>query len=130
MTQTPNGFSVEHWPTEIRLKKAEKVLEIDFDDGKSFALPAELLRVESPSAEVQGHGPGQKQIVAGRSHVGIMELEPVGNYAVRIKFDDLHDTGIFSWDYLYRLGADRDTIWAEYLAALEAKGLSRDPKRH
>ena len=92
------------WPVELRLKRAEKRLDIDFDDGKRFSLPAEYLRVESPSAEVQGHGPGEKIIVAERAHVGILELEPVGNYAVRIKFDDLHDTGIYSWDYLYQLG--------------------------
>jgi len=116
-----------HWPVEIRLKRAERALEIDFDDGKRFRYPAELLRVESPSAEVQGHGPSQKQIVAGRAHVGIMELEPVGNYAIRIKFDDLHDTGIFSWAYLYELGEKSETLWAQYLAALAAKGLSREP---
>jgi len=116
-----------HWPVEIRLKRAERALEIDFDDGKRFRYPAELLRVESPSAEVQGHGPSQKQIVAGRAHVGIMELEPVGNYAIRIKFDDLHDTGIFSWAYLYELGQNSETLWAQYLAALAAKGLSREP---
>ena len=115
------------WPVEIRLKRAERALEIDFDDGKHFRYPAELLRVESPSAEVQGHGPSQKQIVAGRAHVGIMELEPVGNYAIRIKFDDLHDTGIFSWTYLYELGEKSETLWAQYLAALAAKGLSREP---
>ena len=122
-----NTFSTEHWPTEIRLKQVEKILEIDFDDGSTFALPAELLRVESPSAEVQGHGPDQKKLVAGRRHVGIMELEPIGNYAVKIKFDDLHDTGIFSWQYLYQLGRDQDQIWRDYLAAIEASGLSRDP---
>ena len=127
MSTTGNSFSVAHWPTEIRLKKAEKILEVDFDDGSSFSLPAELLRVESPSAEVQGHSPSQKQILSGRRHVGIMELEPVGNYAVRIKFDDLHDTGIYSWDYLYNLGKIKDEAWADYLAALEEKGLSRDP---
>ena len=115
------------WPVEIRLKREEKLLEVDFDDGKCFRLPAEFLRVESPSAEVQGHGPGQKQLVAGRRHVGILALEPVGNYAVRIKFDDLHDTGIFSWDYLYQLGIEQDKRWREYLAALAAKGLSREP---
>ncbi len=114
-------------PTEIRLNKAEKALEIDFDDGVHFTLAAEYLRVESPSAEVQGHGPGQKQLVAGRRHVGIMALEPVGNYAVRITFDDLHDTGLFSWEYLYELGATGEARWQEYLAALEAEGLSRDP---
>ena len=116
-----------HWPVEIRLKRAERALEVDFDDGKHFRYPAELLRVESPSAEVQGHGPSQKQIVAGRAHVGIMELEPVGNYAIRIKFDDLHDTGIFSWTYLYELGENSEALWAQYLAALAAKGLSREP---
>jgi len=117
------------WPIELRLKKAEKQLEVSFDDGKKFSLPAEYLRVESPSAEVQGHGPGEKIIVAGRAHVGIMELEPVGNYAVRIKFDDLHDTGIFSWDYLYQLGIEHDKRWRAYLAALNARGLSREPPR-
>ena len=115
------------WPTALRLKSAEKVLEIDFDDGTAFALPAEFLRVESPSAEVRGHGPGQKQLVAGRRHVGIMTLEPVGNYAVRIVFDDLHDTGLYSWDYLYELGRDRERLWRAYLEALDDAGLSRDP---
>lgn len=121
-------FETTSWPKEIRLKKAEKMLEIEFDDGHVFALPAELLRVESPSAEVMGHGPGQKQIVAGRRDVGIMALEPVGNYAIRIKFDDLHDTGIYSWQYLRFLGENRERIWQEYLAALESRGLSRDPR--
>ena len=104
MNGPASEFSVAHWPTEIRLKKAEKALEVDFDDGSSFRFPAELLRVESPSAEVQGHGPGQKQTVSGRRHVGIMEIEPVGNYAICIKFDDLHDTGIYTWDYLHEAG--------------------------
>ena len=117
------------WPVELRLKKAEKRLEIRFDDGKTFSLPAEYLRVESPSAEVQGHGPGERIIVPGRAHVGIMELEPVGNYAVRIKFDDLHDTGIFSWEYLYQLGVEHDKRWRAYLATLNARGLSREPPR-
>jgi DUF971 family protein len=117
------------WPVEIRLIKAEKLLEVTFDDGKVFRLPAEYLRVESPSAEVQGHGPGQKQLVGGRRHVGIMAVEPVGNYAVRLKFDDLHDTGIFSWRYLYELGAEQEVRWAKYLKALEAAGLSREPRR-
>ena len=114
-------------PVEIRLKKEEKLLEVDFENGVSFQLPAELLRVESPSAEVQGHGPGQKVLISGRRHVGIMELEPVGHYAVRIKFDDLHDSGIFSWDFLYELGEGRDETWQTYLDALAEKGLSRDP---
>lgn len=115
------------WPVEIKVDRANKRLEIEWDNGESFSYPAEYLRVESPSAEVQGHGPGQKQVVAGRRHVGIMELEPVGNYAVRIKFDDLHDTGFYSWPYLYRLGKDKDRLWAEYLQALEQRGLSREP---
>jgi DUF971 family protein len=122
-------FSTRHWPTEIRLKQAEKRLEVDFDDGTRFQLPAEYLRVESPSAEVQGHGPGEKTIVAGRSQVGILALDPVGNYAVRIRFDDLHDTGIYSWQYLYELGQEQATRWATYLAELDKRGLSRDPPR-
>ncbi|MFQ5783496.1 MAG: gamma-butyrobetaine hydroxylase-like domain-containing protein [Alphaproteobacteria bacterium] len=120
-------FETAHWPVEIRLKRDEKRLEVDFDDGSRFALAAEYLRVESPSAEVQGHGPGQKQIVAGRRHVGILDVEPVGNYAIRIRFDDLHDTGIYTWQYLYDLGARRAEIWPAYLDALAAQGLSRDP---
>lgn len=120
-------FSQQHRPSEIRLKREERILEIDFEGGVTVALPAELLRVESPSAEVQGHGPGQKTIIAGRRHVGIMGVEPVGNYAVRLKFDDMHDTGIFSWDTLYDMGARKDELWNGYLAALEEKGLSRDP---
>ena len=117
------------WPVELRLRRAEKRLDIEFDDGKRFSLPAEYLRVESPSAEVQGHGPGERIIVAERAHVGIIDLEPVGNYAVRIKFDDLHDTGIYSWDYFYQLGVEYDKRWQAYLAALALKGLSREPKR-
>ncbi len=128
-TDKHEDLSTQHWPVEIRLKQAEKALEVDFDDGAKFHFPAELLRVESPSAEVMGHGPGQKTIVAGRSQVGIMAVEPVGNYAIRIKFDDMHDTGIFSWRYLYELGLNQQKVWAEYLKALEAKGLSRDPRR-
>ena len=115
------------WPTEIRYVSADKRLEVAFESGDRFSLPAELLRVESPSAEVQGHGPGQKTVVSGRRHVGIMSIEPVGNYAVKISFDDLHDTGIYTWDYLYHLGRDQDAIWRDYLAALEARKLSRDP---
>ena len=120
-------FGTRHRPTEIRLKREEKALEIDFEDGKSFRLPAELLRVESPSAEVQGHGPSQKTLVAGRRHVGIMAVEPVGNYAIRIKFDDMHDTGIYSWDTLYDYGQRQEEMWQDYLKAIEAESLSRDP---
>ena len=115
------------WPVQLRLIRAEKRLDVEFDDGKKFSLPAEYLRVESPSAEVQGHDPRNKVTVPGRIHVGIMELEPVGNYAVRIKFDDLHDTGIFSWDYLYQLGVEHPKRWRDYLQALKEKGLSREP---
>ena len=117
------------WPVELRLKKTEKLLEISFDDGTRFRLPAEYLRVESPSAEVQGHGPGQKTLVPGRAHVGIVGLEPVGNYAVRIIFDDLHDTGIFSWNYLHQLGVEHDKRWRAYVDGLAANGLSREPAR-
>ena len=114
-------------PTEIRLDRAAKVLHVSFDDGTTYALASELLRVESPSAEVQGHNPGQKQVVAGRRHVNIIGIAPVGHYAVRLLFDDLHDTGIYTWDYLAELGRDRDRLWAAYLDALESRGLSRDP---
>jgi DUF971 family protein len=117
------------WPTEIRLRKAEKILEVTFDDGRSFRIPAELLRVESPSAEVQGHGPSQKTQVPGRRHVGIIEVEPVGNYAVRLVFDDLHDTGIYTWAYLHHLGLNQERIFREYVDALAANGLSRDPPK-
>ncbi|MEJ1993853.1 MAG: DUF971 domain-containing protein [Limibacillus sp.] len=125
---TAESWESAHWPTELRYNKAEKTLHVTFDNGAAFALPAELLRVESPSAEVQGHGPGQKQIIAGRRHVGIMEIEPVGNYAVKIKFDDLHDSGIFSWKYLYELGERREELWNSYLSELEKRGLKRDPR--
>jgi DUF971 family protein len=124
-----SNAGTEHWPTELRLKQAEKVLEIAFDNGKRFRLPAEYLRVESPSAEVQGHSPSQKQLVHGRAQVGMLGVEAVGNYAVRIKFDDLHDTGIYSWRYLYELGEEQPRRWADYLSALKKAGLAREPKR-
>jgi DUF971 family protein len=125
VSEAPLGTA--HWPTELRLRSAERVLEVQFDDGSNFRLPAEYLRVESPSAEVQGHGPGQKQLVAGCARVGIVRLEPVGHYAVRIVFDDGHDTGIFSWRYLRELGREQPQRWRSYLAALAARGLSREP---
>jgi DUF971 family protein len=115
------------WPIEVRLFREKAEMEVDFDDGRTFRYPAEYLRVESPSAEVQGHGPDQKKIVAGRRHVRIEEIEPVGNYAIRIRFDDKHDTGIFSWSYLYELGTGYREKWDAYLAALLYQGLSRDP---
>jgi DUF971 family protein len=122
-----NPYTPQHRPTEIRLKSEKRMLEVDFDDGKIYSLTAELLRVESPSAEVQGHGPGQKTIVFGRRHVGIVEVVPVGNYAIQINFDDLHDTGIYSWDTLYDYGERQDELWQEYLESLNKLGLSRDP---
>ena len=122
-----NSFSQNYKPIEIRVKKEEKVLEIDFDNGASFCIPAELLRVESPSAEVQGHGPSQKRLITGRRHVGIIGVEPVGNYAIAIKFDDLHDSGIYTWDGLYDFGENQEVIWQAYLDQLDKKGLSRDP---
>ena len=121
------SFASDIWPTEIRVQSADKSLEIDFSTGESFSIPAELLRVESPSAEVQGHVPSQKKLVAGRAHVNIMGMEAVGNYAVKIKFDDLHDTGIYTWRYLHKLGSEKEQIWQSYLAELEAAGLSREP---
>ena len=123
----PPDPAAGQWPTEIRLQSAEKALEIDFDDGRTFRYPAEFLRVESPSAEVMGHGPGQRVIVAGRRHVGIAGIDPVGNYAIRIRFDDQHDTGIYTWTYLYELGGEQPKRWQIYLDALRDRGLSRDP---
>ena len=104
------------WPSELRLNPARDVLTVAFDNGGRFELPAEYLRVESPSAEVRGHG-GPKTIVTGKESVKISGLEPVGNYAVRIGFDDGHDSGLYSWTYLYQLGAEQDRIWAAYLQA-------------
>jgi DUF971 family protein len=112
-------------PTEIRLDRAARVLHVTFADGTAYALPAEYLRVESPSAEVQGHGPDQKTILGGKQHIGIGAVEPVGHYAVRLVFDDGHDTGLYSWDLLHELGADRDRLWPEYLRTLEKAGLER-----
>jgi DUF971 family protein len=105
------------WPTELRLDSAKTTLAVAFDNGERFALPAEYLRVESPSAEVQGHSAAQKQIVTGKESVKIEALEPVGNYAVRIRFDDGHDTGLYSWDYLHELGREQRSKWAAYLKA-------------
>jgi len=120
-------YTSKNQPVEIRLVREEKRLDVEFSDGHTFSLPAEFLRVESPSAEVQGHGPGQKTLVAGRRHVGIMGVEAVGNYAIRIKFDDLHDTGIFTWDILHEYGLNQSEMWQTYLDELERQGLSRDP---
>ncbi len=114
------------WPKEIRLRKADRVLDVEFDDGHSFSIPAELLRVESPSAEVQGHGAGRKKTVPGKRMVAIERVEPIGSYAVRLIFSDGHDSGLFTWDYLYELGSDGDAKMSAYIAAIEEKGLSRD----
>lgn len=113
------------WPTELKVDKDKRVLTVTFDDGRSFVLPAELLRVLSPSAEVQGHSPEQRVTVGGKKNVGIVRLEPVGNYAVRIVFDDGHDTGLFVWEYLRELGENREARWQDYLADLVAKKLTR-----
>ncbi len=114
------------WPTELRLAKDKRTLTVTFDDGQAMALPAEMLRVMSPSAEVQGHSPEQRVTVPGKRDVLIVALETVGNYAVRLTFDDMHNTGIFSWEYLHTLGREREGRWAAYLAELAAKGLGRD----
>jgi DUF971 family protein len=115
------------WPEALDYDPTTKILHVSFEGGTVFALPAEYLRVESPSAEVQGHGPSQKQTVSGRRHVGVQKIEPVGNYAVRLVFDDLHDTGLYTWQYLHELGREQAVRWQAYLDALGAKGLSRDP---
>ncbi|MGE0230736.1 MAG: gamma-butyrobetaine hydroxylase-like domain-containing protein [Flavobacteriaceae bacterium] len=120
MTTTPH-------PTEIRLSRDRKTLTVSFEDGFTFAYPAELLRVESPSAEVRGHTPSQRKTIGGKRHVAITAVEPVGNYAIRIAFDDLHATGIYSWTFLRELAAGHDRVWAAYLEALKQKGLSREP---
>ena len=114
-------------PTNITLHRASHVLEVAFDNGETFRLPAEYLRTHSPSAEVQGHGPGQRTLVYGRRHIQIMAVEPVGNYAVLLRFDDGHASGIFSWSVLYDLGRNQEKNWQAYVEALEAAGLSREP---
>ena len=117
------------WPTEIRLHKDRRTLTVTFDSGESFALPAEYLRVKSPSAEVQGHAPEERKTVPGKRYVAILEVQPIGNYAVRLVFDDLHSTGIYSWEYFLDLGRHHDAYWQDYLDELAAKGLSREPKK-
>ena len=113
-------------PTEILLHQKSRALEIAFSDGKRFRLPCEFLRVYSPSAEVRGHGPGQEVLQVGKMDVGITELEPVGHYAVRPIFSDGHDTGIYSWDYLYTLGVNQDEMWRRYLERIDEAGASRE----
>jgi DUF971 family protein len=115
------------WPTELRLAKDKKALSILFEDGGAYTLPAEYLRVMSPSAEVQGHAPDQRKTVGGKQEVMILNVIPVGNYAVRLTFDDMHSTGIFGWDYLDALGREHEERWATYLTELATKGLKRTP---
>lgn len=119
MTQDP-------WPTEIRLSQGGRMLHVAFDDGAAFAMSAELLRVRSPSAEVQGHSPRDQKTVGGKRNVAIIAVAPVGNYAVRLDFDDMHRTGIYTWRYLRRLGETAEASFASYLRELEGKGLDRD----
>jgi DUF971 family protein len=116
-------------PTALTVHKHSRVLEVAFDDGSNFSLPFEFLRVYSPSAEVRGHGAGQEVLQTGKRNVEISALEPVGNYAVQPSFSDGHDTGIFSWDYLYWLGANHSGLWEDYLKRLEAAGFTRDSGR-
>ena len=120
-------MDMKRWPTELRLAKDKRTLHVTFDDGLQFDLPAEYLRVTSPSAEVQGHSPSERKTVPGKKDVAIIGVEPVGNYAVKLRFDDMHDTGLYGWDYLYELGANHAEKWQNYLAELDAKGLSREP---
>jgi DUF971 family protein len=115
----------EPWPTEIRLGKDRTALTVTFDSGESFVLSAEYLRVKSPSAEVQGHAPEERKTVPAKRQVQILEVLPVGNYAVRLVFDDMHSTGIYSWDYLHDLGRNHTAYWRDYLDELATKGLSR-----
>lgn len=114
-------------PTDINLHQKSRVLEISFEDGKTFSLPCEYLRVYSPSAEVRGHGPGQEVLQIGKENVNIEKIEPVGNYAIQLHFDDGHSTGIYSWETLYTLGANYGALWQEYLDRLKAAGHQRKP---
>ena len=113
-------------PQDLTVHSASKVLEVSFSDGAHFRIPFELMRVYSPSAEVQGHGPGQEVLQTGKRQVGLASLDPIGNYAVQPTFTDGHSTGIFSWDYLYFLGSQQDKLWADYAARLLTAGVDRD----
>jgi DUF971 family protein len=121
--------NTEPWPTELRLHKDRKALTVAFDSGESYTLSAEYLRVKSPSAEVQGHSEEERKTVPGKVNVMILEVIPVGNYAVRLVFDDMHSTGIFGWDYLRELGRNHDKYWQDYLDELASKNLTREPQR-
>ena len=115
-----------HFPVSLTVHQQSRALEIEFDDGRAFRIPFELMRVYSPSAEVQGHGPGQETLQTGKREVVITDVEPIGHYAVKPTFSDGHDSGLFTWDYLYRLGAEQDTLLAQYLERLALAGLDRD----
>ena len=119
-------MNAKAWPSEIRLSAGKKTLVVSFDDGRSTPLSAEYLRVMSPSAEVQGHSAAERKTVGGKINVTILAVEPVGNYAVRLVFDDMHNTGLYTWSYLDALGAEQSERWAGYLAELASKGLSRE----
>jgi DUF971 family protein len=129
MGHVMNAEQSQPWPTELRLAKDKTSLSVAFENGERFDLAAEYLRVKSPSAEVQGHSPDERKTVPGKRKVMILEVQPVGNYAVRLVFDDLHSTGIFSWAYLAELGRNHAAYWQDYLDELAAKGLSRDAMR-
>jgi DUF971 family protein len=126
MSPNDQTSSDQSWPSELRLHKDRKTLTVTFDGGESYDLSAEYLRVKSPSAEVQGHSPNQRQTVPGKINVGITQVEPIGNYAVRLIFDDMHSTGIYTWSYLRELGANQAKYWEDYLDELTAKKLSRE----
>ena len=114
-----------HTPTELRVKQADRLLVVAFDNGDVFELPFEYLRVHSPSAEVRGHGPGQEVLQTGKERVGVSKIEPVGHYAVRLVFDDGHDSGLYTWQYLHELAVNQDEYWRRYLDRLEAAGYAR-----
>ena len=122
----PASPPVQRTPVSLVVHQQSRALEIEFDDGRRFRIPFELMRVYSPSAEVQGHGPGQETLQTGKRDVGIVDIDPVGHYAVKPTFSDGHDTGLFTWDYLYRLGSQQDALLAQYLERLAAAGLARD----
>ena len=118
-------MALDPQPIEIKLRRAARLLEVTFEDGSRFELPFEYLRVYSPSAEVKGHGPGQETLVLGKEAVGVRAVEPVGQYAVKLVFDDGHDTGLYTWKYLHELGRDREAKWAHYLARVQAHAPSK-----
>jgi DUF971 family protein len=127
MAAAPDARQVSQpWPTELRLAKDRRALSVSFDSGERYSLDAEYLRVMSPSAEVQGHSPDERKTVPGKRQVAILEVHPIGNYAVRLVFDDLHSTGIYSWEYFLELGRNRERKWQDYLDELASKGLGRD----